>query len=127
MERDGLNSTGPPLKASYNSPFTPPFRKRNEAMYPTKVGLNLHPLYFLPRMGHKSVRTINYDVTNLQGQAIRRTITPQKIVNITLTFNNVIFSLRNNTPKPTANKTEVSRRDETTATGVDKQAHNTAT
>ena len=73
------------------------------------------------------VRTINCDITNLQGQAIRRTIIPQNIVNIKLIFNSVIFSFRNNTPKPTANKTEVSRRDETTATGVVKQAHNTAT
>ena len=73
------------------------------------------------------VRTINCDITNLQGQAMRRTITPQKIVNIKLAFNSVIFSFKNNTPKPTANKTEVSRRDETTATGVVKQAHNTAT
>ena len=58
---------------------------------------------------------------------MRRIITPQKIVSITPTFNNVIFSFRNNTPKPTANKTEVSRRDETKAIGADKQAHNTAT
>ena len=34
MERDGLVVTGPPLKATYNSPFTPPFLRRNEAMYP---------------------------------------------------------------------------------------------
>ena len=33
MERDGLIVTGPPLKATYNSPFTPPFLRRNEAMY----------------------------------------------------------------------------------------------
>ena len=33
MERDGLVATGPPLKATYNSPFTPPFLRRNEAMY----------------------------------------------------------------------------------------------
>ena len=33
MERDGLIATGPPLKATYNSPFTPPFLRRNEAMY----------------------------------------------------------------------------------------------
>ena len=36
MERDGLIATGPPLKATYNSPFTPPFLRRNEAMYPLK-------------------------------------------------------------------------------------------
>ena len=33
MERDGLVAIGPPLKATYNSPFTPPFLRRNEAMY----------------------------------------------------------------------------------------------
>ena len=33
MERDGLVATGSPLKATYNSPFTPPFLRRNEAMY----------------------------------------------------------------------------------------------
>ena len=36
MERDGLIATGPPLRATYNSPFTPPFLRRNEAMYPLK-------------------------------------------------------------------------------------------
>ena len=36
MKRDGLIATGPPLKATYNSPFTPPFLRRNEAMYPLK-------------------------------------------------------------------------------------------
>ena len=30
---DGLVITGPPVKATYNSPFTPPFLRRNEAMY----------------------------------------------------------------------------------------------
>ena len=33
MERDGLVAIGPPLKATYNSPFTPPFLRRNEAMF----------------------------------------------------------------------------------------------
>ena len=33
MEIDGLVAIGPPLKATYNSPFTPPFLRRNEAMY----------------------------------------------------------------------------------------------
>ena len=31
---DGLVITGPPVKATYNSPFTLPFMRRNEAMYP---------------------------------------------------------------------------------------------
>ena len=31
---DGLVVTGSPVKATYNSPFTPPFLRRNEAMYP---------------------------------------------------------------------------------------------
>ena len=33
MEKDGLVAVGPPLKATFNSPFTPPFLRRNEAMY----------------------------------------------------------------------------------------------
>ncbi len=36
IERDGFIAIGPPLKATYNSPFTPPFLRRNEAMYPIK-------------------------------------------------------------------------------------------
>ena len=36
IERDGFIAVGPPLKATYNSPFTPPFLRRNEAMYPIK-------------------------------------------------------------------------------------------
>jgi hypothetical protein len=36
MERDGLIAIGSPLKATYNSPFTPPFLRRNEAMYHLK-------------------------------------------------------------------------------------------
>ena len=58
---------------------------------------------------------------------MRKTITPQKIVTIIATLNGVIFSFKTKTPKTTANRTEVSRSDETTATGVDKQAHYTAT
>ena len=34
LDNDGLVIKGPPIKASYNSPFTLPFRRRNEAMYP---------------------------------------------------------------------------------------------
>ena len=34
LSNDGLVITGPPVKATYNSPFTPPFLRRNEAMYP---------------------------------------------------------------------------------------------
>ena len=33
LDRDGIVITGPPIKATYNSPFTPPFLRRNEAMY----------------------------------------------------------------------------------------------
>jgi hypothetical protein len=33
LKQDGLVARGPPLKATYNSPFTPPFLRRNEAMY----------------------------------------------------------------------------------------------
>ena len=34
LDKDGMVIKGPPTKATYNSPFTPPFLRRNEAMYP---------------------------------------------------------------------------------------------
>ena len=34
LDTDGMVIKGPPIKATYNSPFTLPFLKRNEAMYP---------------------------------------------------------------------------------------------
>ncbi|MDC0476673.1 heme-binding protein [Alphaproteobacteria bacterium] len=34
LNKDGMVINGPPIKATYNSPFTPPFLRRNEAMYP---------------------------------------------------------------------------------------------
>ena len=34
LKQDGLVAKGPPVRATYNSPFTPPFFRRNEAMYP---------------------------------------------------------------------------------------------
>ena len=34
LDKDGLVIKGPPIKATYNSPFTLPFLRRNEAMYP---------------------------------------------------------------------------------------------
>ena len=34
LDKDGMIITGPPIKATYNSPFTLPFLRRNEAMYP---------------------------------------------------------------------------------------------
>ena len=33
LKQDGLVTQGPPVRATYNSPFTPPFLRRNEAMY----------------------------------------------------------------------------------------------
>ena len=33
LDEDGIITKGPPVKATYNSPFTPPFLRRNEAMY----------------------------------------------------------------------------------------------
>ena len=34
LNKDGMVIKGPPIKATYNSPFTLPFLRRNEAMYP---------------------------------------------------------------------------------------------
>ena len=34
LKQDGLAAKGPAVRATYNSPFTPPFLRRNEAMYP---------------------------------------------------------------------------------------------
>ena len=34
LDKDGMVIKGPPIKATYDSPFTPPFLRRNEAMYP---------------------------------------------------------------------------------------------
>ena len=34
LNKDGMVIKGPPIKATYNSPFTLPFLSRNEAMYP---------------------------------------------------------------------------------------------
>jgi effector-binding domain-containing protein len=34
LEKDGMVIKGPPIKATYNSPFALPFFRRNEAMYP---------------------------------------------------------------------------------------------
>ena len=34
LDKDGMVIKGRPIKATYNSPFTPPFLRRNEAMYP---------------------------------------------------------------------------------------------
>ena len=33
LDKDGLIAIGQPIKATYNSPFTLPFLRRNEAMY----------------------------------------------------------------------------------------------
>ena len=34
LDKDGMVIKGPPIKATYNSHFTLPFLRRNEAMYP---------------------------------------------------------------------------------------------
>ena len=34
LDKDGMVIKGPPIKATYNSPFTLPFLRRNEAMFP---------------------------------------------------------------------------------------------
>ena len=34
LDKDGMVIKGPPIKATYDSPFTLPFLRRNEAMYP---------------------------------------------------------------------------------------------
>ncbi len=34
LDKDSVVIKGPPIRATYNSPFTPPFFRRNEAMYP---------------------------------------------------------------------------------------------
>ena len=34
LDKDGMVIKGPPIRATYNSPFTLPFLRRNEAMYP---------------------------------------------------------------------------------------------
>ena len=36
LDKDGMVIKGPPIKATFNSPFTPPFLRRNEAMYPVE-------------------------------------------------------------------------------------------
>jgi len=36
LDNDGFNIIGPPIKATYNSPFTLPFLRRNEAMFAIK-------------------------------------------------------------------------------------------
>ena len=36
LDKDGMVINGPPIRATYNSPFTLPFLRRNEAMYPLK-------------------------------------------------------------------------------------------
>ena len=37
LDNDGMVIKGPPIKATYNSPFTPSFLRRNEAMYLLKL------------------------------------------------------------------------------------------
>ena len=46
LDKDGMVIKGPPIKATYNSPFTLPFLRRNEAMYPLEWNYLIHPLSF---------------------------------------------------------------------------------
>ena len=50
LSNDGLVVTGPPVKATYNSPFTPPFLRRNEAMC---LGIICKPHHLIPKGVHQ--------------------------------------------------------------------------